>query len=66
MTAFDIVPDIVTGIASNTLAGVNMVKKLCNVKALNLIDSSTTEELMKVLSSTTGFSLSGKRSVYGE
>ncbi|MGB5170704.1 MAG: hypothetical protein WBN69_04665 [Eudoraea sp.] len=60
MTAFDIVPDIVTGIASNTLAGVNMVKKLCNVKALNLIDSSTTEELMKVLSSTTGFSLSGK------
>ena len=65
MVAFDIVPDIVTGIASNTLAGVNMVKKLCNVKALNLIDSSTTEELKEMLSTKTGFSLSGKSSVYG-
>ncbi|MGB5361171.1 MAG: hypothetical protein WBN27_14620 [Eudoraea sp.] len=65
MKAFKIIPDIVTGITSNTLAGVNMVEKLCNVKALNLIDSSTTEELKKVLSSKTGFSLSEKRNVYG-
>ena len=65
MKAFEIIPDIVTGIASNTLAGVSMVEKLCNVKALNLIDSSTSEELKEVLSAKTGFSLSGKRSVYG-
>lgn len=65
MKAFKIIPDIVTGITSNTLAGVNMVEKLCNVKALNLIDSSTTEELKKVLSTKTGFSLSEKRNVYG-
>ncbi|MCK5443044.1 MAG: hypothetical protein KAJ23_14235 [Maribacter sp.] len=57
MEAFDIVPDIVTGIASNTLAGINMVDKLCKVKALNLIDSTTTKELKQILSSTTGFSL---------
>lgn len=57
MRAFDIVPDIVTGIASNTLAGINMVDKLCKVKALNLIDSTTTKELKQILSSTTGFSL---------
>ena len=65
MKAFEIIPDIVTGIASNTLAGVNMVDKLCNVRALNLIDASTTQELMKVLTEKTGFSLSEKSNVYG-
>ncbi|WP_297792814.1 hypothetical protein [uncultured Eudoraea sp.] len=58
MAAFEIAPDIVTGIASNTLAGVQMVKRLCNAKALNLIDSSTTEELKELLSVKTGFDLS--------
>jgi len=57
MKAFNLVPDIVTGIASNTLAGIEMVEKLCGVKALNLIDSTTTEELKLILSSKTGFSL---------
>ncbi len=56
MKAFEIVPDIVTGITSNTLAGVKMVEKLCKVKALNLIDSTTTEELKQILSTKTGFS----------
>lgn len=64
MKAFEIKPDIVTGIASNTLAGVNMVDKLCDVRALNLIDASTTEDLMKVLSEKTGISLSEKSNVY--
>ncbi|NJB72198.1 hypothetical protein GGR42_002689 [Saonia flava] len=57
MKAFDIVPDIVTGITSNTLGGVQLVEKLCNVKTLNLIDATTTTELKQILSSTTGFSL---------
>jgi len=57
MTAFDIVPDIVTGICTNTLAGVDMVEQLCKVKALNLIDSKTTSELKKILSSKTGLKL---------
>lgn len=57
MKAFDIVPDIVSGIASNTLAGIKMVERLCNVKALNLIDSSTTAELKEILSAKTSFSL---------
>jgi len=64
MAAFEIIPDIVTGITSNTLAGVNMVKKLCNVKALNLIDSSTSEELKEVLSAKTGFDLSENTMAY--
>lgn len=57
MKAFDIEPDIVTGVASNTLAGVEMVKKLCGVKALNLIDAETTKELKGILAKKTGFSL---------
>ena len=57
MKAFDIVPDIVTGIATNTFAGIRMVEKLCKVKALNLIDAATTGELKRILTATTGFSL---------
>lgn len=53
MKAFDIVPDIVTGIAANTLAGIRMVEKLCNVRALNLIDFTTTKKLKRILTATT-------------
>lgn len=60
MKAFELVPDIVTGVASNTLAGAKMVKDLCGVKALNLIDSTTTEELKKILTAKTGMSLKTK------
>ena len=57
MKAFGIIPDIVTGITSNTLAGIAMVERLCNVKALNLIDSSTTKELKHILYNKTGLAL---------
>lgn len=57
MKAFDIVPNIVTGVASNTLGGKRLVEQLCKVKALNLIDSTTTKELIHILTSTTGFIL---------
>ena len=57
MKAFDIVPDIVTGISSNTLGGRRMVEKLCGVKALNLIDSQTTPELKAILTDRTGLAL---------
>ncbi len=57
MKAFDYSPDIVTGIATNTLAGISMVEKLCKVKALNLIDAKTTPELKEILTKKTGFKL---------
>ncbi|NNJ88600.1 MAG: hypothetical protein HKP53_04305 [Eudoraea sp.] len=57
MKAFDFSPDLVTGIASNTLAGISMVEQLCNVKALNLIDATTTPELKEILTSKTGLRL---------
>ncbi|MEN8790145.1 MAG: hypothetical protein ABF293_08280 [Flavobacteriaceae bacterium] len=61
MKAFNLVPDIVTGIASNTLAGIQMVERLCNVKALNLIDAATSTELKKILSAKTSLSLKEKQ-----
>ncbi len=50
MKAFKLIPDIVTGVATNTIAGKYLVENLCDVKALNLIDSSTTKELKEILS----------------
>lgn len=57
MKAFDIVPDIVTGISTNTLGGRELVEKLCNVPALNLIDPKTTPSLINILSKSLGFDL---------
>jgi ribosome-associated translation inhibitor RaiA len=57
MKVFDIVPDIVTGVATNTLAGCKMVETLCKVKALNLIDATTTPFLKNILSSATELDL---------
>ena len=50
MKSFNLKPDIVSGIATNTYAGAELIEKLCNVKALNLIDPKTTEELRRILS----------------
>ena len=57
MNAFDIVPDIVTGISTNTLGGRELVEKLCKVPALNLIDPTTTPSLIKILSKSLDFDL---------
>lgn len=50
MKAYKIKPDIVTGIATNTLAGSQLVENLCNVKALNLINHNTIPDLKQILS----------------
>ncbi len=57
MKAFKIVPDIVSGITTNTLAGIKMVKDLCGVRALNLIDSKTNSIVRQILSKKTGMAL---------
>ncbi len=61
MKAYDLTPDLVTGIASNTLAGIQMVERLCRVKALNLIDATTSAELKEILSAKTALSLKEKQ-----
>lgn len=57
MKAFNITPNIVTGISTNTLAGQELVEKLCGVTALNLINPKTTPTLKKILSKSFGFKL---------
>jgi len=49
MKSFNLKPDIVSGISTNTFAGAELIEKLCNVKALNLIDPQTSEELNRIL-----------------
>lgn len=57
MEAFNIKPDIVSGVASNTLAGVRMIKRLCGVPAINLIDFTNIKKLKRILENKTGYSL---------
>lgn len=48
--AFNLQPDFVTGIATNTIAGRNLVENLCDVRALNILDPTNTDELKSKLS----------------
>ncbi|NND15717.1 MAG: hypothetical protein HKN89_05290 [Eudoraea sp.] len=60
MKAFDLRPDIVSGITSNTEAGRQLVRTLCDVEALNLIDPTTTRFLKHILEETTGLKFEGR------
>ncbi|MBC2839555.1 hypothetical protein [Robiginitalea sp. SC105] len=57
MHAFGRRPDLVTGVASNTLAGVELVKRLCSVPAINLINPSNMPELRRMLRKATGLAV---------
>ena len=59
--AFQLKPDIVTGIATNTKAGRNLVENLCDVRALNIIDPKNTGELKRILERKLDISLISKR-----
>lgn len=61
--AFGMKPDLVTGVASNTLAGVELVEKLCGVKALNFIDPRTGNTLRSLLSRATGLPMEKTKNV---
>ena len=49
MQSFDLLPTIVSGPAVNTLGGVELVKKLCGVDALNLIEKKNIKAVQKIL-----------------
>ena len=48
-SAFDRAPDLVAGGAANTGAGIELVRKLAGLTALNLIDPSSHEQLAQML-----------------
>ncbi|MBT8257306.1 MAG: NAD-dependent epimerase/dehydratase family protein [Bacteroidia bacterium] len=60
MRAFNIKPDIVTGVSTNTMAGVELVESLCRVRALNIIDPVTKPELKMILSDKLDLILDGQ------
>ena len=49
MKSFNMTPDIISGITTNTLAGKELAEKLCGVPALNLIDPETRSDLRMIL-----------------
>jgi hypothetical protein len=46
---FDLTPDLVTGIATSTTAGIELVEKLTGIKALSLSDRESISKLMNML-----------------
>ena len=52
--AYPLDVDLVTGIASNTLAGVELVHRLCGVPALNLRDPASWPDVVKTLAPRLG------------
>lgn len=52
MKAFEIQPDLVTGIAANTHAGIELIESLCDVPALNVTDAATQTMLHRILADT--------------
>lgn len=58
--AYDLRPDLVTGIATNTQAGVELVERLTGLPALNVRDKAALPELMRVLGSRLGVDVPGE------
>lgn len=49
MKSFNLKPSIVTGPATNTLGGIDLIHRLCDVKALNIMEEQNLPELKKIL-----------------
>ncbi len=54
MKSFNMTPDLVSGIATNTLAGIDLIEKLTGVRAINIINQTALPELRQVLEKTLG------------
>lgn len=47
--SFGLIPDLISGIATNTTAGVELVEKLTGIKALTLSERASLPELRRLL-----------------
>lgn len=52
ITAFGSRPDLVTGLATSTQAGIELVEKLCGIEALNVLDRRSLPRLKSILEGT--------------
>ncbi len=57
MQAFGVKPDVVSGIATNTLAGIQLIERLCDVRAINVIDPARQTELCEIVGGKLGIDL---------
>jgi hypothetical protein len=55
--AFGMTPDLVTGVTSNTLAGIALVKQLCGVRAINFLNPDNGRILRELIGQATGMDL---------
>ncbi len=63
INAFGMKPDLVTGVASNTLAGISLVEKLSGVRALNFLNPKNGKILRRLLGEATGMNLKKHKNV---
>ena len=49
MKSFNMRPDLVSGVATNTFGGMELIKKLCGVNAFNIINPQNWPELRRIL-----------------
>ncbi len=61
ISAFGMKPDLVTGVASNTLAGIDLVEKLSGVPAVNFLNPANEKLLRELLSKATGLNLKKRK-----
>jgi len=54
MKAYQMIPDVVGGIATNTRAGIDLIEKLCQVPALNVLEEEGVPRLNNVLARSLG------------
>ncbi len=57
MEAYGMKPDLVTGVASNTLAGIDLVDRLCGVPALNFLNPGNGRALRERIGQALGMNL---------
>ncbi|MEO1052970.1 MAG: hypothetical protein AAFX87_20210 [Bacteroidota bacterium] len=54
MKAFGLKPDLVSGVATNTEAEVQLIEKLSGVRALNIMDLETHGEILDIIDKSIG------------
>ena len=64
INAFGMKPDLVTGVTSNTLAGIDLVEKLSGVRTVNFLNPKNGKLIRKMLGQATGMNL--KKHRHGE
>jgi hypothetical protein len=61
MKAYGMTPDLVTGVTSNTLAGIALVEQLCGVRAINFLNPENETILRQLIGLATGMNLENRK-----